>query len=357
MQSYTAFKLLDYTSTLVTVVTGAVASYNIEVDEMIILPGFPNPVINSTLATPIRGVFRGTLDKLTFHNYTLPKYTLDGTSTYPVLFSTMQPRIKSTTINSDEALYFFQHGFAIPAPIGGGPPEVPRGRIIFYDRQGGILATYFIDVGFTASAIRTQWRVNLSPGIIAPIASVPLADIGSYTFALTMGDGTPEHPVQPISELMTYVIDDTYCNAQFLHVYFVNKFGAIDTYSMVFPENTVEAERTLMQRNPWQLQSDGFYSDFDSTNKVFTIVDQIINTGVRQSITASSRVLNTETATWLSSIVYSPQVYTRVTPEIFIPMLLNTSSTAIKDSKRLDGVNIQSYSFKLSENFTPDFKL
>lgn len=352
VESFTNYKLLDYTSTVVTTVPGAIYYYNIEVDEIIILAGMP--FINSTISTTFRNIFKGSLDKLTFKNYVYTNYVLTGAydpTLTPVRFATLQPRVKSITPESDEALYFFQNGFAIPPPVGGPPPVVPRGVVTFYDLNGVYISDYYIDVGFTATATRTEWRVNMSPVILAGLAAVPLNTIGSYRFNLVDNNSTP------ISETMRYYIDRTYCNAPVMHLYWINKFGVVDTYTLVYPENSVEAERALMQRNPMQLQPDGFYGEFNTTDKVFSIVDQIINTGVRQKITAYSRVLNAEHATWLASSVYSPQVYTRITPAIFVPMLMETSAIAIKDPRRIDGANIQNYIFRLAEGFTPDFKL
>lgn len=347
MQSYVGYKLLDYYTTIVTTVPGAMQGFFLEVDE-VILSGTGNVITASTQFPPECTVFKGELDPLTFKNYISSKYTFDSVFSYPILFSTLQPRIKRVLSTSDEGLYFFQNGFAIPPPTL--PADSPRGKVTYYDKSGAPIGTPFIiDVGFQAQALRTQFRVNVSPNIVATYGAVPLANIGRYTFELIREDDTT------ISEVFTYIIEDNYCNAPPLHIYFVNKFGAIDTYTMLHPMNSIEVEKLTMQKPEYRLGANGQYNNFEGVT--FNVVDAIVNTGERQSIRAITRNMTDDTNTWLSSLIYSPQIYIKVLQNLFIPVTVQETRTDITPRRYGNGLVTKEYTFKLAEGFTPDFKL
>lgn len=355
IHSYTANKLFDYFSTIV-LNTGLVFSYYLEIDEVILVGGAP--VVNSTLTTSgvPRGAFRGKLDNITMKGYTMFKYTLNGAPHNPtnglLIFSTMQPRVKSVLPTSDEALYFFQNGAAIP---GLSTPETPQGRVNFYDRSGVLIDTLLIDVGFVNNIFRSQFRVNMSPAIVAGLATQPLANIGRYEFYL-IGTVTFDDVETPISEKMTYIIDDGYCNAPAINVFWVNKFGAVDSYSMVHPEDSISAERAMMLQSPVQYDSvTGLYSNFKDI--AYNVEDRIINTGTTQYTTAFTRSMNDIHALWLSSIIYSPQTWIKLTPSQFIPTYLQDTDMLVQQALHLTAPNIKQLKFKLSDNFTPDFNL
>jgi hypothetical protein len=349
MQSYITYKFLDYYSTIVAEVPNATQSFYLQVDE-VIQSGTTTPTM-STLTTGRYNVFKGKLDTLTFKNYTRPKYTLDGSATYPVLFSTLQPRTKRTLSTSDEALYFMQDGAALPQL---GSPETPQGRVTIYDKQGVLITTFIINVGFVATVFPTKvFKVNMAPAIIAALSLTPLANIGKYTFSL-FGDISFPDPTD-ISEVFTYIIEDGYCNAPPLHVYWVNKFGNIDTYSFMHPMNSMTVERLTMQKPPYRLGANGFYNNFEGVT--FNVVDAVINTGARQSIKAVTRNMSDEVNTWLSSILYSPQVFIKVQQDLFIPVTVQETTTDITPRRYINGLVTKEFTFKLAEGFTPDFKL
>lgn len=354
LNSVTANKLFDYVSSIV-LDTGLIFSYTLSIDEVILVGGLP--VVNSTLSTGSapRGAFRGKLDNISFKSYTLKKYTFDGTPHDPVngllSFSTMQPRVKHILPSSDEALYFFQSGSAIP---GLSTPETPQGRVNFYNRAGALIDTFLIDVGFVNTAIRKQYRVNTSPAILAALATQPLANIYSYEFYL-IGTITFGGVETPISEKMIYIIDGD-CNQPALNVFWVNKFGAIDSITLVHPEDSVSAERNVMLQSPVQYDSGtGRYSNFSGIS--YNVEDRIINTGTDQFTTAYTRSLNDAHAIWLASIIYSPQTWIKLTPSQFIPTLLQDADMTVQQAIHLTAPNIKQLKFKLGDNFTPDFNL
>jgi len=130
----------------------------------------------------------------------------------------------------------------------------------------------------------------------------------------------------------------------------------IDCYQFINPEINYNVTRTTASLNPYKVNALGKLTDY--TDSTFNVIDEITNITSSETITLNTKDLSDDESTWLSGILSSPQVFIQLKDGYpYIPVQVTDTTINLKKRRYLNSLNVKQLTIKLSDGFSPDFKI
>lgn len=333
LESYVGWEFKDYESNLVDSFTGNLFGYSLVVAEKFI--SGDEIVSGATQTITNQFVFKGSLDKISFKSFRLNNHVpIFGRK---LSFLTTKP--DNTILNeySEDGLYFLLGNYNGELSV----------KYTFFNWENEILGESFSET-LTPGDSKIL-RINISPSFLANYTGLVLDELKYFKVCL-IDSGN-----ELMSEERIYQFESLPCNLKPVNVYWLNMYGVIDTYQFVNPENSLDVNRTTIKVNPFKTNSFGRSVDYDGD--VFNLVDKILAVSPTQTIKLYTRDLSDLEAIWISGILTCKQALVKAAIGLFIPVLTGDTSISLTERRYLNAQNIKQFSFRLSEGFTPDFKI
>jgi hypothetical protein len=182
-----------------------------------------------------------------------------------------------------------------------------------YSANGTLLDTDNISNTFTAVSDENRFlRVGVGHwNITEALGATYLDDAAYYTVQATNGAGLT------LSELRTFVVDDSCTKYEVIRLQFLNKLGGFDAFNFTKLSRTTHSiEREEYKKSPGTL-SDSAFTLSKSDRQVNTM-----STVIKERISINSDWISEEESTWLFELISSPIVFQEKSNGDLIPVKL-----------------------------------
>lgn len=238
------------------------------------------------------------------------KYVWDATTSNSNYFLTTKPDYVTLNALNYEMLYFLTDAsFKVEVKL--------------YDGTKTLIDSHTYNKSITGLQM---YRANVSPRALLN-EGMQIEGAEYFTVQVTKDDGTP------LSELRTYLLDNSPCGQVPVNLLWVNNMGGVDSYQFVNPTTTIDVDRTTVKRNEYLINGSGDYSNIN--NGIYNPKTEIINTDSTVTYQIHTRPLTDKQAKWLKSLYTSKNVWVELSTGDLFPVQIKQSSYTINKQRYL----------------------
>ena len=335
MRSLVHWEINTATSSLVKPLTQPLNSFYLNVSEYGVGPtsGLVEQ-LSSTASTDIKNVWNAKLRRNSFNRFSYHDFVANtGNTTSNISFLTDNPDWTRLNNESFEQLYFLKDS-----------AHSIKYDYTFYNNN--------VQIGNSSSTITSTYSLNRL--LVAP-RDLPLfftySNYDSYRVRLISSDGTTT-----VSNPRTYKIDTVPCFLELKNIIWINQVGGIDSYQFVNPVETRNVERSNIQKNTYNYDSNLNYTDREDGILNPNIVD--INLNLNSTYRMYTRPMSNDELYWLGGILESEQIFIEIEEDgkSLYPVSLVESSYEIQSSRyKKDSLIQPQFTFKITGDAVEQF--
>jgi len=335
MRSLVHWEINTATSSLVKPLTQPLNSFYLNVSEYGVGPtsGLVEQ-LSSTASTDIKNVWNAKLRRNSFNRFSYHDFVANtGNTTSNISFLTDKPDWTRLNNESFEQLYFLKDS-----------AHSIKYDYTFYNNN--------VQIGNSSSTITSTYSLNRL--LVAP-RDLPLfftySNYDSYRVRLISSDGTTT-----VSNPRTYKIDTVPCFLELKNIIWINQVGGIDSYQFVNPVETRNVERSNIQKNTYNYDSNLNYTDREDGILNPNIVD--INLNLNSTYRMYTRPMSNDELYWLGGILESEQIFIEIEEDgkSLYPVSLVESSYEIQSSRyKKDSLIQPQFTFKITGDAVEQF--
>lgn len=307
-----------------------VIGYRVKIEEKVIVN---NSVVTGATyedVNDVNYVFSANLENIAFNYFDHNEYVVKSSNTN-VKFLTYKPDFGLMNKATTEFLHFMTDG-----------SEPIQVQTIYYNADGTVNDTFLTPV----TGDEKMFRLNIAYKALKNEFSLMMTDGMSISFKVVdMYDN-------PKTEKRTYLYKDVECHLEMVNVLFLNSFNCVDAYQFVNPTESLNATRTSIKKNPYNIDGDGNYTN--TTDDMYNVSDEVLNSSSQLTVKVHTRILKDKEVFWLGELVTSRQWFIELSDMMLVPVTLLNNTYTYQRQRYLKGnVNVMQFDLQFARGFIP----
>lgn len=280
----------------------------------------------SAATTSIFSVWNARLNRAEYSGYNYLNYQISPTSSN-VTFLTNRPNYTEVNDSTRDYLYFLR-----TIGTSSGTYSV---NISVIGSTGSIINSVTSNITVNTKGMM---RLDVSPKTLKALYPSLLVENLNYYTAIRNSSGVE------VSERKYFSYKPIPCNQELINILWENQLGGIDSYQFTSPLESLEAERSTIERGIYDYRN-GSYIDYE--DNIYNQQESIINVNVSSNIKCWTKSLSDDENTWLSELLLSKNVWIELNNGFVYPVSIQETSYTINRRRYIKEPLQSQWTFKI----------